>query len=152
MGAPAGDDPRDEPGPGATPWLFAYGTLGPADDRAAARDGWRADAVRGDLFDLGPYPALVRPGDPAADWVEGHVRPVTTAELLTDLDPYEGVDDGLFARVATTTRDGRSAWVYTYSAPIPAGATGPLRRWAGARRRLAAGAATPVDPPRAGRG
>jgi hypothetical protein len=42
-----------------TTLLFAYGTLMPADPVAAARQGWRRDAVRGRLYDLGPYPALI---------------------------------------------------------------------------------------------
>src|SRR4051812_6485646 len=36
--------------------LFAYGTLAPGGPEEAALDGWTADAVRGRLFDLGPYP------------------------------------------------------------------------------------------------
>ena len=86
--------------------LFAYGTLGPADPEAAARGGWVADAVRGRLFDLGPYPALVDADDPAAGWVEGHVRPVDRRELEGRLDRYEGVDEGLYRRVLVTTRAG----------------------------------------------
>jgi hypothetical protein len=42
-----------------TSLLFAYGTLMPADPVAAARQGWRRDAVRGRLYDLGPYLALI---------------------------------------------------------------------------------------------
>src|ERR1700677_3715399 len=77
-----------------TSLLFAYGTLMPADSAAAERDGWRPDAVRGRLFDLGPYPALVDLDDPGAGWVEGFVRPVDLEELETRLDPWEEVDKG----------------------------------------------------------
>ena len=45
--------------------LFAYGTLMPADAAAVARQGWTADAVRGRLFDLGPYPGLIDLDAPA---------------------------------------------------------------------------------------
>src|SRR5262249_52965827 len=72
------------PQPGAIPmpsFLFAYGTLMPADASAAEREGWQPDAVRGRLFDLGPYPALVDIDDPGAGWVEGFVRPVDLREL-----------------------------------------------------------------------
>jgi gamma-glutamylcyclotransferase (GGCT)/AIG2-like uncharacterized protein YtfP len=114
--------------------LFAYGTLGPPGPEAIARGGWVADAVRGRLFDLGPYPALIDADDPAADWVEGHVRPVGGRELVDFLDPYEGVDEGLFRRVAVTTRTGRHAWVYVFARPVPPSARGPLARWEGPRR------------------
>src|SRR4051812_17317840 len=99
--------------------LFAYGTLGPPGPEAMAHGGWVADAVRGRLYDLGPYPALVDTEDPDADWVEGHVRPVSRRELDDFLDPYEGVDEGLFRRVAVTTRAGRRAWVYVFARPMP---------------------------------
>jgi gamma-glutamylcyclotransferase (GGCT)/AIG2-like uncharacterized protein YtfP len=111
--------------------LFAYGTLAPDGPEAAAREGWVADGVRGRLFDLGPYPALVDCDDPAAGWVEGYVRPVDPNELTGRLDPYEGVDEGLYRRVAATTRAGRRAWIYAYARPLPASARGPLTRWRG---------------------
>src|SRR4051794_22213947 len=104
--------------------LFAYGTLAPGCPGEASLGGWVADAVRGRLFDLGPYPALVDvdAGAPGSAWVEGFVRAVDLAELTGRLDPYEGVDDGLYRRIATTTRGGRRVWVYVYERPIPPGA------------------------------
>jgi gamma-glutamylcyclotransferase (GGCT)/AIG2-like uncharacterized protein YtfP len=109
--------------------LFAYGTLGPASEEEARRGGWTADAVRGRLYDLGPYPALMDCGDESASWVEGHVRAVTSRELIGRLDPYEGVDEGLYRRVVARTREGRDAWVYEFAGRLPADARGPLRRW-----------------------
>jgi gamma-glutamylcyclotransferase (GGCT)/AIG2-like uncharacterized protein YtfP len=109
--------------------LFAYGTLGPDGLAGRTDHGWQADAVRGRLFDLGPYPALVDLDAPGAGWVEGHVRPVDRGELEARLDPYEGVDHGLFRRVAAITRDGRDVWVYVYARPLPQYARGPLTRW-----------------------
>lgn len=109
--------------------LFAYGTLAPDGPEGAALGGWTADAVRGLLFDLGPYPALIDLDRPGAGWVEGYVRAVTSSELTERLDPYEGIDEGLYRRRATTTRGGRRAWVYVYARPLPAGAVGPLARW-----------------------
>jgi indolepyruvate decarboxylase len=117
-----------------TSLLFAYGTLMPLDVRSAERDGWSADAVRGRLYDLGPYPALVDLDDPAAGWVEGFVRAVDRAELQGPLDTFEQVDEGLYRRVETITRNDRRVWVYLYARPVPAGATGPLNRWSGRRR------------------
>ncbi len=114
-------------------FLFAYGTLAPDGPAAAARGGWVADAVRGRLFDLGPYPALVDCEDPSAGWVEGFARDVSEDELLQRLDPYEGVGEGLYRRVAATTRAGRRVWVYVYARPVPEEARGPLTRWDGPR-------------------
>jgi gamma-glutamylcyclotransferase (GGCT)/AIG2-like uncharacterized protein YtfP len=125
----------DDAAPGPR-WLFAYGTLGPVGPEACARGGWMADAVRGDLYDLGPYPALRNWDDPGARWVEGHVRPVAPTELREVLDPYEGVDEGLFLRVALRARSGRDVWAYVFPHPVPAGAIGPLPRSEGPRPGL----------------
>jgi gamma-glutamylcyclotransferase (GGCT)/AIG2-like uncharacterized protein YtfP len=114
--------------------LFAYGTLMPADPQAAAREGWEPDAVRGRLYDLGPYPALVDLDDPEAGWVDGFVRPVDEGELAQRLDPWEDVAGGLYRRVRATTRSRRQVWVYVYNRPLPPRARGPLCRWDGPRR------------------
>lgn len=112
-------------------WLFAYGTLGPVGNTRGGPARWEPDAVRGRLFDLGPYPALIDLDDTAAAWVEGHRRPVSLTELLLRLDPYEGVREGLFRRDITTTRSGQSVWVYVYQRPLPSTARGPIVRWNG---------------------
>ncbi|WP_169979715.1 gamma-glutamylcyclotransferase family protein [Tautonia rosea] len=117
-------------------WLFAYGTLGPSDVREAVREGWQDDAVRGRLYDLGPYPALIDWEDSTAGWVEGHVRSVEPIELIEVFDPYEGVGDGQFRRVTLRTLRGREAWVYVFPHPVPAWALGPLTRWEGPRINL----------------
>lgn len=110
--------------------LFAYGTLAPASAQDAAREGWREDAIRGRLFDLGPYPGLVGLDDPTAIWVKGYTRRVDPDELRGRLDAYEGVDEGLYRRVAATTRAGRRAWVYVYARALPATAREiPEGRW-----------------------
>src|SRR3954465_4849743 len=101
--------------------LFAYGTLAPMEPDGMAPDGWVADRVRGRLYDLGPYPALIECGIAEADWVEGYVRSVGIDELVGRLDPYEGVGEGLYRRVAATTEVGRRVWVYVYARPLPAG-------------------------------
>lgn len=117
-------------------WLFAYGTLAPDGPEAAERGGWEPDMVRGRLYDLGTYPALVDADDPGADWVAGHVRPVEPSEFSATLDDYEGVPQGLYRRARATTRGGREVWVYLYARPLPAGARGPIDRWDGPRRVL----------------
>src|SRR5436305_8779808 len=95
--------------------LFAYGTLMPADAESAAREGWQPDAVRGHLYDLGPYPALIDLDDPEAGWVEGFIRPVDRDELERRLDPWEVVDRGLYRRVETKSRNHCMGWVYIYN-------------------------------------
>jgi gamma-glutamylcyclotransferase (GGCT)/AIG2-like uncharacterized protein YtfP len=109
--------------------LFAYGTLMPADSATAQRDGWSADAVRGRLFDLGAYPALVDLGDPSAGWVEGFVRQTDEAELDGPLDRYEAVDTGPYRRAVATSRTGRQVHVYEYTGPLPPEARGPILQW-----------------------
>jgi gamma-glutamylcyclotransferase (GGCT)/AIG2-like uncharacterized protein YtfP len=112
--------------------LFAYGTLAPADLNVAERCGWVADRIRGRLFELTHYPALVALNDPAAGWVSGFVRQVEPEEFAR-LDLYEGVDEGLYRREITTTQSGRQAWVYVYAPPLPPEARGPIERWEGPR-------------------
>jgi gamma-glutamylcyclotransferase (GGCT)/AIG2-like uncharacterized protein YtfP len=111
--------------------LFAYGTLSPASPEAAAEGGWAADRVRGRLYDLGAYPALVDCGDATAGWVEGYVREIGKEDLAGPIDHYEGVSEGLYQRAETTTEAGRRVWVYVYSRPLPPDAPGPLERWEG---------------------
>jgi gamma-glutamylcyclotransferase (GGCT)/AIG2-like uncharacterized protein YtfP len=108
--------------------LFVYGTLMPSDADSAARDNWSADAVRGRLYDLGPFPALVEVDNPEAGWVEGFARSVSTSELEA-FDVYEEVGAGIYRRLETTTRGGRRVWVYEYARPLPPSARGPLDRW-----------------------
>jgi gamma-glutamylcyclotransferase (GGCT)/AIG2-like uncharacterized protein YtfP len=112
-----------------TTLLFAYGTLIPRDGQRLSSEGWVADAVRGRLYDLGAYPALVDQDDRSAGWVQGYVRTVTIEELEGPLDRYEEVENGIYRRVRTTTRLDRSVWVYVYSRPLPPSSRGPFDRW-----------------------
>jgi len=111
-----------------TSLLFTYGTLMPRDEEAAASEGWTPDAVRGALYDLGPYPALIDLDDPAAGWVEGYVRSILPAELEKH-DAWEDVEAGLYRRALTTTRNQNHAWIYVYARPLPGHARGPFSRW-----------------------
>jgi len=113
--------------------LFTYGTLSPESSEAAERDGWVPDAVRGRLFDLGPYPGLVEVDDPVAGWVSGYVREVELAVLEGPLDAYEETAGGLFRRVQVNTRAGLRVWVYVYGGVIPPERRTPIDRWRGRR-------------------
>jgi gamma-glutamylcyclotransferase (GGCT)/AIG2-like uncharacterized protein YtfP len=92
--------------------LFVYGTLR-SPSRQAADTGLRgcekvADGVvRGTLYDLGDYPALLLSGE---DEVRGEVWRCPY-EVLASLDEYEGVPEGLFRRAAVRVDD-RPCWVY----------------------------------------
>jgi gamma-glutamylcyclotransferase (GGCT)/AIG2-like uncharacterized protein YtfP len=114
--------------------LFAYGTLAPESPEAALEEGWVADAVRGRLFDLGPYPALVDLDDATAGWIEGYVRPVTWQQITERLDPYEGVREGPYQRAETVTRAGWRVWIYFHTRPLPPSAIGPIPRWKSNKR------------------
>jgi gamma-glutamylcyclotransferase (GGCT)/AIG2-like uncharacterized protein YtfP len=114
--------------------LFAYGTLAPLDPESAAAEGWEPDAVRGRLYDLGPYPALVDHDDEQAGWVEGYVRTVSWEQLTGSLDSYEGVDQGPYRRVSVRARTGREVWLYVYGHALPPNAIGPIDRWTGTKR------------------
>lgn len=90
--------------------LFTYGTLRSGRNGAALLHGCDRvgeGVVRGTLYDLGDFPALLLSGE---DEVRGEIWRCP-AELLAELDAYEGVDEGLFRRVAVRV-DGRACWIY----------------------------------------
>jgi gamma-glutamylcyclotransferase (GGCT)/AIG2-like uncharacterized protein YtfP len=118
-----------------TSLFFAYGTLMPPDQEAADRDGWTPDAVRGRLYDLGSYPAVVDLDRADAGWVEGYVRRVEPSDL-TSYDAWEDVELGPYRRVETTTRTNRRVWIYVYGWPLPPQARGPLSRWQAPARQV----------------
>lgn len=93
--------------------LFVYGTL---KDRARARGG--VDAfIHGNIYDLGPYPAIRLGGNGV---VHGLAYEVDEKELR-ELDRYEGVPT-LYTREQTTAvfDDGREelVWVYQFARPL----------------------------------
>ena len=85
--------------------LFVYGTLrsdfaGPFAKRLQTFCGAPvAGRVQGKIFDLGEYPGLVE-SDHAGDIVFGEVYrlPPSSEALLQELDEYEDVPGGLYAR------------------------------------------------------
>jgi len=96
--------------------LFVYGSLLRGESNHARLDGARAlgdakTAAAFELFDLGPYPALVAVGATA---VAGELYEVD-AKMLAALDVYEEVPR-LFKRVRIALADGAEAQAYTLDA------------------------------------
>lgn len=95
---------------GASFHLFAYGTLAAEGAASALMSGCErvaSAAVRGTLYDIGEYPALLLSG---TDWVDGEIWRCP-ADLLPRLDRYEAVREGLFRRVGVTV-EGTPCWAY----------------------------------------
>jgi len=95
--------------------LFTYGTLTsrPSDDGndapapLAGCELVGQATIRGTLYDLGPYPALLLAG---TDPVPGQIWRCP-ASRLPQLDRYEAVSEGLFRRVGVRVAD-TACWVY----------------------------------------
>lgn len=104
--------------------LFVYGTL----KRGARNHGLLADqrflgvattAPKYRVFDLGPFPGLVRDNATGLS-VHGELFAVSEC-ALGELDDFEGVPD-LFTRERIEV-DGRAdVWAYFANVPVPAGA------------------------------
>ena len=124
--APAPDGPGDD----ARFRLFVYGTL--RSDAAGSGLLLRSErigdaAVDGTLYDLDDYPALMLYGHTR---VPGEVWNCPV-DLLGQLDEYEGVDRGLFRRVAVMA-SGIPCWTYV-AGPALAPRLTPDRRLADGR-------------------
>jgi gamma-glutamylcyclotransferase (GGCT)/AIG2-like uncharacterized protein YtfP len=92
--------------------LFTYGSLktavsSPARELLEGCERVGEATVRGTLYELGEYPALLLGG---RDPVPGVIWRCP-ANRLAALDAYEGVAAGLFRRVAVRA-GGRACWVY----------------------------------------
>jgi gamma-glutamylcyclotransferase (GGCT)/AIG2-like uncharacterized protein YtfP len=91
--------------------LFTYGTLRPPGQTAgkllAGCERIGTGRVRGVLYDLGEYPALLLNGP---DAIDGDVWRCPV-ERLRGLDAYEGVADGLFRRVGVRVGEW-PCWIY----------------------------------------
>lgn len=87
--------------------VFVYGTLTDASRAGAILDEWRFDggAVLDGLERVDGRYATLAPGGTTAG------RLLITPEL-DRLDAYEGVDPGLYVRVAVPMVDGDRAWLY----------------------------------------
>lgn len=106
--------------------LFVYGQLQPGHRPPRSTIRHWPDQVAGELYDLGPYPAAVKVGEPGA-WIDGHVVEIHVHELPA-LDAFEEVDAGLYARKRVTTRAGHEAWIYEFQRQLPFAAR-RVERW-----------------------
>jgi gamma-glutamylcyclotransferase (GGCT)/AIG2-like uncharacterized protein YtfP len=100
----------------ATFYLFAYGTLregAAADSLLHGCEHVGAGVARGILYDIdGKYPALLPYGNAP---VHGEIWRCP-ADLLLELDRYEGTAQGLFRRIAAEVEHGDAhlpCWLYT---------------------------------------
>jgi gamma-glutamylcyclotransferase (GGCT)/AIG2-like uncharacterized protein YtfP len=97
--------------------LFVYGTLrsgGSAAARLSACEKVADGTIGGTLYDIeGRFPALVHYG---TDPVPGEIWRCP-ADMLLELDAYEGTTSGMFRRIAagvlTTAGEAVSCWLYT---------------------------------------
>jgi len=109
-------------------WLFVYGLLKPGLQPPHTLQLALPDAVPGELYDLGPYPALKPAPAGSNATARGFTLLLNSAELER-LDEFEGVAEGLYRRRRVVTSLGLEAWVYEYARPLPADARGPLISW-----------------------
>jgi gamma-glutamylcyclotransferase (GGCT)/AIG2-like uncharacterized protein YtfP len=92
--------------------LFVYGMLRTdCTPPRSVSESWD-DAIKGDLYDLGTYPALKNIGK-SKNWCEGQILEIDSVELPA-LDDFEDVESGEYERVITESRDGRTVWAYQY--------------------------------------
>jgi gamma-glutamylaminecyclotransferase len=104
--------------------VFVYGTLkrGERNHRLLADQEFLGAAVtapRYRVFDLGPYPGLVR-DDATGLAVRGELFAVTE-RCLAELDEFEGVA-GPFARDLIAVDGHELVWAYYLNEPVPEGA------------------------------
>jgi gamma-glutamylcyclotransferase (GGCT)/AIG2-like uncharacterized protein YtfP len=112
--------------------LFVFGTLLSGYDHPMSRMlSRRAELLgearcMGQLYLVRHYPGMV-PSTDDADQVFGELYLLRDAELLRELDDYEGCSEKypqpheyVRARVAVTTTDGATvqAWTYLYNRPV----------------------------------
>ena len=114
--------------------LFVYGTLmrGGANERFLAspdRARFVEEArVRGQLYDIGEFPALVPAEDDEPEsWVYGEIYALENPDiLLKTLDVIEGVNEAypersLFRRICLTAYSDsgeKTVWAYVYNQPL----------------------------------
>ncbi|MEO7214384.1 gamma-glutamylcyclotransferase family protein [Mucilaginibacter sp.] len=110
-------------------YLFVYGTLLQNGNQFARYLNQHCDfiitgKIAGILYDIGEYPGLVI--DHNADYVFGSIYQIRNAEVLKEIDIYEGVGadeehPNLYLRInhSFETAEGPiDAWVYIYNLPV----------------------------------
>jgi gamma-glutamylcyclotransferase (GGCT)/AIG2-like uncharacterized protein YtfP len=114
--------------------IFVYGTLqrGQLRERCWPRPALRVEpaTVRGWLFDLGPYPALVvPPPEEEGDTIAGELWHLAADDLevtlaaLDRIEGFEGKRNDLYRRVEIICEPANrqvSAWTYEYGRAIGA--------------------------------
>ena len=105
--------------------LFVYGLLlpdlapGKFEDLVCSLETVGRGQVSGRLYDLGLYPGAIV--DPQTDCsIKGMVyRLPPTPAVLSQLDQFEGVDDGLYVRLPAVARlesgEELEVWIYQYN-------------------------------------
>jgi gamma-glutamylcyclotransferase (GGCT)/AIG2-like uncharacterized protein YtfP len=102
--------------------LLVYGTLRKGQSADLSRNS-RAefigvDQINGLLYELGWFPGVKTVEsitfDPDKPTVTGDVFKLHSDDLVEALDSYEGYPN-LYSRVQTTSRDGRTVWVYVFN-------------------------------------
>jgi gamma-glutamylcyclotransferase (GGCT)/AIG2-like uncharacterized protein YtfP len=122
----------DDDGAVSIRYVFVYGTLRPGDVRWPLLAPFVVgvgvvDEVDGALFDTGlDYPAAVFGATGRIVGQTFELVAHTLDHALAVLDEEEDTVDGLYRRVAITTRSGLDVWAYEYGAglqliPIPSG-------------------------------
>lgn len=98
-----------------TKYLFVYGTL--KGNRLGFATTFVKNAeIKGNLYDLGPFPAVILGGEGT---VKGELHRVEDDRVWQGLDRYEGVPD-LYRREVTTTMCGEDTYVYEYQNAVTA--------------------------------
>src|SRR5262245_58510105 len=104
--------------------VFVYGTLkrGEVREKCWPRQPLSLEpaTVRGCLYDLGPYPALVEGDDTVAGelWEFSQLDIPPTLAALDEVEGYRGLEDDEYRRVITlcqTSAGPVTAWTYLYS-------------------------------------
>lgn len=105
--------------------IFVYGTL-KFQERLGKRINTKAQ-IRGDMFDLGPFPAAINVGK-SDNLIEGHIVEIYSYQLSI-LDIYEQVPNGLYERVTVKTVDGTEVQTYQFAQKIGDKDLPIIKRW-----------------------
>ncbi len=95
-------------------YLFGYGTLKKDDFPPRTEDKDYTDFIRGEMYDLGKFPAGINLGKGMAR-IKGETEEIDESELPV-LDKRESPT---FTRIKVKTERGYDAFVYQYNKPIP---------------------------------
>lgn len=114
--------------------IFVYGTLrkGQRADLSKQQGNFGAsfvceDDINGRMYHLGTYPGVKADSQDAFDKhltsVHGEIFRIMHESIIALMDAYEGYNPdnpttGLYNRIKTTTKRGRTVWVYTYNFPV----------------------------------